>query len=69
MGVIAWLALGLIAGFVAARIVHKTGEGFVFDILLGALGAFVGGFLFDRIAGAAGIAGINPVGMLVAAGT
>jgi uncharacterized membrane protein YeaQ/YmgE (transglycosylase-associated protein family) len=46
MGVIAWLVLGLIAGFIASRIVDHHGLGLVRDIFLGVLGAVVGGALF-----------------------
>ena len=35
MGIIAWIVLGLIAGFIASKIVNKTGEGLVLDIVLG----------------------------------
>jgi len=46
MSIIGWLVLGLIAGFVASKIVNKTGEGVILDIVLGIVGAVVGGFLF-----------------------
>ena len=47
MSIIAWLILGLIAGFVGSKIVNKSGEGLVLDIVLGIVGAVVGGFLFS----------------------
>ena len=43
MGVIAWIVVGLVAGFIGSKIVNKTGEGLVRDIILGIVGAFVGG--------------------------
>lgn len=46
MGVIAWLVCGLVAGFLASKIVNKRGEGVVMDIVLGLVGSLVGGFLF-----------------------
>lgn len=49
LGFIAWLVVGLIAGFLASKIVNKTGEGLLLDIVLGIVGAFVGGFLFRLI--------------------
>jgi uncharacterized membrane protein YeaQ/YmgE (transglycosylase-associated protein family) len=61
MSVIGWLVLGLIAGFVASKLVNTTGEALV----LGIVGAAVGGFLFTRF-GAAGITGSNLYGMFVA---
>jgi uncharacterized membrane protein YeaQ/YmgE (transglycosylase-associated protein family) len=65
MSIIGWLVLGLIAGFIASRIVNKAGEGLILDIVLGIIGAVVGGFLFSLI-GAAGVTGFNLYSMLVA---
>ena len=47
MGIIAWIVLGVIAGFIASKIVNKQGSGFVMDLCLGIVGAVVGGYLFD----------------------
>jgi uncharacterized membrane protein YeaQ/YmgE (transglycosylase-associated protein family) len=66
VGIIAWLVLGLIAGFIASKLVNKTGEGLVLDIVLGVIGAFVGGFVFNRFFGAAGVTGLNLYSMFVA---
>ena len=49
MSIIAWVVLGLVAGFIGSRIVNKTGEGVVLDIVLGIVGALVGGFLLSLI--------------------
>jgi uncharacterized membrane protein YeaQ/YmgE (transglycosylase-associated protein family) len=65
MSIIAWLVLGLIAGFIASKVVNKTGEGMIMDIVLGVVGAFVGGFLFTQF-GAAGVTGFNIYSMFVA---
>jgi uncharacterized membrane protein YeaQ/YmgE (transglycosylase-associated protein family) len=65
MSIIAWLILGLIAGFIASRIVNKAGEGFVLDIVLGIVGALVGGYLFS-VFGASGVTGLNLYSLLVA---
>ena len=65
MSIIAWIVLGLIAGFIASKLVNKTGEGLVLDIGLGILGAVVGGFVFNQL-GAAGVTGFNLYSMLVA---
>jgi uncharacterized membrane protein YeaQ/YmgE (transglycosylase-associated protein family) len=65
VSIIAWLVLGLIAGFIASRIVNKAGGGLILDIVLGIVGAFVGGFLFSAL-GAAGVTGFNLYSMLVA---
>ena len=65
MSIIAWLILGLIAGFIASMIINKSGEGLVVDIVLGIVGAFVGGFLFSLF-GAAPVTGLNLYSMIVA---
>jgi len=65
MDIIAWLVLGLIAGFIASKIVNHTGSGIIMDIVLGVVGAFVGGFLF-RFFGASGVTGFNIYSALVA---
>lgn len=65
MSIIGWLVLGLIAGFIASKIVNKTGEGLMLDIVLGVVGAVVGGFLFSLV-GAAPVTGLNIYSMIVA---
>jgi uncharacterized membrane protein YeaQ/YmgE (transglycosylase-associated protein family) len=65
MSIVAWLVLGLIAGFIASKIVNKGGEGVILDIVLGIVGALVGGFLFSAI-GAAPVTGFNLYSVLVA---
>ena len=65
MSMIAWIVLGLIAGFIASKLVNKTGEDIVLDIGLGIVGAIVGGFVFNQL-GAAGVTGFNLYSMLVA---
>jgi uncharacterized membrane protein YeaQ/YmgE (transglycosylase-associated protein family) len=65
MSIIGWVILGLIAGFIASKLVNKTGEGLVLDIVLGIVGAVVGGFLFSLV-GAAPVTGLNLYSMLVA---
>ena len=47
--IIIWLVVGLIAGFLASKIVNKRGEGVVLDIVLGLIGAFVGGFIIHLL--------------------
>ena len=65
MGILSWLILGLIAGWIGSKIVNKTGEGFFLDIVLGIVGALVGGFLFSLF-GAEGVSGLNLYSMFVA---
>jgi uncharacterized membrane protein YeaQ/YmgE (transglycosylase-associated protein family) len=65
MSVLAWIVLGLIAGFIASKLVNRTGGNLLLDLILGVVGAFVGGFLFTRF-GAAGVTGLNLYSILVA---
>lgn len=65
MSFIAWLVLGLIAGFIASKIVNKRGEGILLDIVLGVVGAEVGGWLFSLF-GMSGATGLNVYSLLVA---
>jgi uncharacterized membrane protein YeaQ/YmgE (transglycosylase-associated protein family) len=65
MSVLAWIVLGLIAGFVASKLVSGSGEGVLLDIILGIVGAVAGGWLFNRF-GMAGVTGLNLYSLLVA---
>lgn len=65
MGIIAWLIVGLIAGFIASKIVNKSGEGMIRDIILGIIGAFIGGWIFTAM-GANGVTGFNLYSIFVA---
>jgi uncharacterized membrane protein YeaQ/YmgE (transglycosylase-associated protein family) len=47
MGILGWIVVGLIAGFIGSKIVNRQGQGFWLDIGLGIIGAIVGGFLFS----------------------
>jgi uncharacterized membrane protein YeaQ/YmgE (transglycosylase-associated protein family) len=65
MSILGWLILGLIAGFIASKIVNKEGQGFLLDVALGVIGAIVGGLLFTAF-GAEGVTGLNIYSMIVA---
>ncbi len=65
MSIIGWIVLGVIAGFIASKIVNKSGEGFLMDMILGIIGAVVGGFIFNAF-GAVGVTGFNIYSMIVA---
>ncbi len=65
MGFIAWIILGLIAGFIASKLVNRTGEGFLLDIVLGVVGGVVGGWLFS-VFGMPGVTGFNVYSLIVA---
>ena len=64
MSFLAWIVLGLISGFIASKIVNQSGSGVVMDIVLGVVGAVVGGWLFNTI-GHVGVTGLNFYSILV----
>jgi uncharacterized membrane protein YeaQ/YmgE (transglycosylase-associated protein family) len=59
MGIISWIILGLIAGFIASKIVNRTGSGLILDLVLGMVGAAVGGLIFSGLFGMSGVTGVN----------
>ena len=65
MSILAWIVLGLVAGFIASLLVNRRGGSLVLDLVLGVVGAFVGGFLFTRF-GHAGVSGLNLYSFMVA---
>jgi len=65
MSILGWIVLGLIAGFIASKIVNRQGEGFFLGIILGIVGGVVGGWLFERFGGT-GVTGFNLWSMFVA---
>ena len=71
MNFIEWIVLGLVAGFIASKIINKTGEGLVMDIVLGIVGAVVGGFIVSRVPALANLFGqstaaFNLPGLIIA---
>ena len=66
MGILSWLILGLIGGFIGSKIVNKSGSGLFLDIILGIVGAMVGGYLF-QLFGMHGVSGVNLWSILVSA--
>ena len=65
MSFLVWILLGLVSGFIASKIVNKTGEGLFLDIILGIVGAIVGGWLFSLVGGH-GVTGFNLYSIFVA---
>jgi len=65
MSFLAWIVLGLLAGFIGSKIVNKQGEGVFLDVILGIVGAVVGGWLFSTL-GSSGVSGLNLYSLLVA---
>ena len=65
MSIIGWIIFGVITGFIASKIVNKQGEGFILNMVLGIVGAMVGGFLATQL-GFGGIVGFNIGSMVIA---
>ena len=65
MSFIAWIILGLIAGFIGSKIVNKKGDGLFLDIILGIIGGVVGGWI-AHFFGMAGVSGLNIYSLVVA---
>jgi uncharacterized membrane protein YeaQ/YmgE (transglycosylase-associated protein family) len=65
MGWIAWIILGLIAGFIGSKLVNKTGSGILLDIVIGIVGAIVGGWIGSKL-GLGGVNGLNLWSILLA---
>lgn len=65
MSILAWVLLGLVAGFIASKLVNRNGGSLVVDLILGIVGAVVGGFVFNQF-GSSGVSGFNLYSLLVA---
>lgn len=65
MGILSWIILGLIAGFIGSKLVNRTGQGMLMDIVLGIVGAVIGGFISTRL-GMGGVSGLNLYSILIA---
>jgi uncharacterized membrane protein YeaQ/YmgE (transglycosylase-associated protein family) len=66
MSIIAWIVLGLIAGWLAGTLMRGGGYGIVGDIILGILGAIVGGWLTGVLLGRDMLTGFNVESLIVA---
>lgn len=64
MPLVTWLLLGLISGFIASHLVNHRGEGMVLDVLLGIVGAIIGGWLAAFL-GVAGVTALNVYSIIV----
>ena len=65
MSFVAWIVLGLLAGFIGSKLINKRGEGLLLDIIIGMVGSVLGGFLFNTF-GASGVTGLNLYSLFVA---
>lgn len=67
MGILSWLVVGLIAGFLASRVMRGGGFGLIGDIIVGIVGALIGGFLAATLLNIPdAVNGINLTSILVA---
>jgi uncharacterized membrane protein YeaQ/YmgE (transglycosylase-associated protein family) len=62
---VSWIVLGLVVGFIGSKILNKTGRGLTRDLLLGIVGAIVGGFL-SNLLGKPGVTGLDFYSLFVA---
>jgi uncharacterized membrane protein YeaQ/YmgE (transglycosylase-associated protein family) len=65
MSIIAWVILGLIAGYIGSKIVNREGKGLWLNLALGIVGAIVGGLIFSAFGGS-GVTGVNLYSIIVA---
>ncbi len=66
LGIVGWIILGGLAGWIASRITGTyRRQGCLLDIVVGVVGGFVGGLIFNALGGA-GVTGFNPWSLLVA---
>lgn len=61
MGWIAWIIIGVIAGWITGKLMKGSGYGFFMDMVVGLVGALIGGFIASRL----GFGGVNQHGMFV----
>jgi uncharacterized membrane protein YeaQ/YmgE (transglycosylase-associated protein family) len=66
MGILAWLIVGLIAGWLAGMVMKGGGYGVVGDIIVGIVGALIGGFLASVLFNVDAVNGFNLVSILTA---
>lgn len=66
MGWLAWLVIGAVAGWLASMVMKTNRQqGLLMDIVVGIVGALIGGFLFNQF-GSAGVTGFNVWSLFVA---
>jgi uncharacterized membrane protein YeaQ/YmgE (transglycosylase-associated protein family) len=65
MSFLAWMVLGLMAGFISSKIVDKREDGLLLDLPLGIVGAVIGGLVFSAF-NEQGVSGINVYSLVVA---
>ena len=67
MGILAWIVVGLIAGFLASQVMRGGGYGLIGDIIVGVVGALIGGWLATTLLNMPNpVSGINVTSVIVA---
>jgi len=67
MGILSWIVVGLIAGWLAGQVMKGGGYGLIGDIIVGVLGGLLGGWIGTTLLHInAGVSGINVESILVA---
>ncbi|HEY5330102.1 MAG TPA: GlsB/YeaQ/YmgE family stress response membrane protein [Acidobacteriaceae bacterium] len=60
-GIIAWIIIGIIAGWLTGKLMKGSGYGVIMDMIIGLIGALIGGFISSRL----GLGGVGQHGMIV----
>ncbi|MDP9039322.1 MAG: GlsB/YeaQ/YmgE family stress response membrane protein [Acidobacteriota bacterium] len=60
-GIIAWIIIGAIAGFITGKLMKGSGFGFIMDVVVGIVGAMIGGFLSSHL----GLGGVSEHGLVM----
>ncbi len=68
MGILSWIVVGLIAGFLAGLVVKGSGFGLIWDVVIGVLGGLLGGWIATGLFHLGGLSGINLYSILIAFG-
>ena len=66
MGILSWIVVGLIAGFLAGVVVKGGGYGLIGDIIVGVVGGLLGGWIATTFLNIGGLSGINLGSILIA---
>lgn len=59
--IIGWIVIGLVAGWLTGKIMKGDGYGAIVDMVVGLIGALIGGFLFEKL----GFGGVNEHGLII----
>jgi uncharacterized membrane protein YeaQ/YmgE (transglycosylase-associated protein family) len=60
-GIFAWIIIGAVAGWLTGKIMKGSGFGFIMDMIVGLVGAVIGGFISSHL----GLGGVNEHGLMI----